>query len=163
MTTSRKLLLPSLVLGLLALSVPLDAQVLPIPDGDGGRIDVQRYRAEAYQDYVAVVNAWRAAWRAGDAEAAARLYTDDASFAFHGDRVINGREAIVAEIGPLMERYPDIQTIHIDYEVRDRLAFGMGTFLIPGEGESGAGIFTMVVRREGRSWRIRAQSFSPGA
>jgi len=160
MTISRKLLFPSLVLGLLALSVPLDAQVLPIPDGDGGRIDVQRYRAEAYQDYVAVVEAWRAAWRAGDAEAAARLYTDDASFAFHADRVINGREAIEAGIGPLMERFPDFQTVHFDYEVRDRLAFGMGTFDVPAGGEPGSGVFTMVVRREGRNWRIRAQSFT---
>lgn len=156
---------------MLALFIPLGAtsaaaQVNPI-QGSNQRQDILQYSAESMQDYQDVVKEWTAAWGREDARRAARLYVDDATFVPEGGVLVQGRREIEESLRELLPRRQNMQLQISDFEVRGTLLYGLGTYTYrePAEFNGGmrtvTGTYMTVMQRNGRTWRIRSQIFSP--
>jgi uncharacterized protein (TIGR02246 family) len=161
----------SMALGALAtataLSVaPAAAQVNPIQGGHQ-RQDVMQYNVESMQEYQNIVREWTTAWSRSDIRRVSRLYVDDATFVPVGGEMLLGRQEIEESLRELVPRRRDMQLQISDFEVRGTLLYGMGTFTYREslDGEAGSrtvtGTYMTVMQRNGRTWRIRSQIFSP--
>ncbi len=162
---SRSLLLSAL---LSAAAVPVQAQVNPIQGGNQ-RQDVLQYSVESMQEYQDVVRQWTSAWSRADAGRTARFYLDDATFVPDGGVLLQGRREIERSLREILPRRRDMQLQISDFEVRGTLLYGLGTFSYREdvEGTGGyrtvSGTYMTVMQRNGRTWRIRSQIFSPAA
>ena len=142
--------------------------------GAGSRVLAQEATTEAEGVFEEAYAAFSAAYRAGDAEAVAALYADDAFYLAPGDEIERGD--VGRHFGFLSSFEPGAGPI-IEFEVVDRdvsggLAYDIGYFTFrqdgaPAEG-AGRGKFIVIWKRgEDGVWRIHADGYSevedPGA
>ncbi len=139
------------------------AQPLPIPRQPDMSADLQRYHAEVLREYNAVIGDWRQAWARGDARATARFYTEDASFIPPNGAQIQGRDAIERYFRENLSPGGEIRLGVVDFAASGSLAYAQGRYwLQPDAADQSTAVFgtyMAVMRREGRTWRIRAQMF----
>jgi uncharacterized protein (TIGR02246 family) len=147
---------------------PLAAQVNPIQGGNQ-RADVRQYNVESMLEYHDLVREWSSAWARADVSRTARFYLDDATFVPEGGVLVQGRREIEESLRELLPKRRDLQLQISDFEVRGTLLYGLGSFTYrePVEGSAGmrtvSGTYMTVMQRNGRTWRIRSQIFSPAA
>lgn len=141
-----------------ALAPALAGQVVPIPKSDFDEAAAQ-YRSYALGEFQSVVNSWVEAVNAGSAEGAARLYTEDAYLDI--EEPARGREAVRALLRAWTREVSHLQVGLSDFDASGNMAYGtLQVRLSPTEGSTRSGTLLLVMRKEGRSWRIRAQTLS---
>lgn len=155
-----------IMLTLLVAPCSLWAQVLPIPPAPDRQREMQQYNIEVLKHYNSVMSSWRNAWKEQDARALARLYTDDAVLLPADREPVQGRGAIEAHFRESLDGTRDIQTGVADFSSSATLAVASGRYWQEVESEDGgvrrvSGTYMAVLRRDGRSWRIRSQLFRP--
>ncbi|MDQ3389670.1 MAG: nuclear transport factor 2 family protein [Gemmatimonadota bacterium] len=155
-------------LSLLALrSGPLHAQSLPTPPTPDWQAAGRAYNEEALRGISVMLRDWRTSWARDDSRAVSRYYTPDALFLFGEGRPIQGRDAIERELAATLGGTGDVHVGIDDFSASGNIAYAHGRFWYTpesgGEIESSGGTYVLVFRREGRSWRIRAQIFNPDA
>lgn len=142
--------------------------------GAGSRVLAQEATTEAEGVFEEAYAAFSAAYRAGDAEAVAALYADDAFYLAPGDEIERGD--VGRHFGFLSSFEPGAGPI-IEFEVVDRdvsggLAYDIGYFTFRQDGapaeSAGRGKFIVIWKRgEDGVWRIHADGYSevedPGA
>ncbi len=151
---------------ILVLPASLRAQVLPVPTAPNLQQEMQRYSAEVLKHYNSLLTNWRNAWRAQDAHALARLYTEDAILLPPDSEPLQGRQAIQAHFQEILDATRDIQIGVADFSSSSTLAAASGRYWQEVAGAAGevsriSGTYMTVLRRDGRSWRIRSQLFRP--
>ena len=157
----RSTLLP-LIFALLA-PASLGAQVLPVQSQDVQR-EMREYNAEVLKEYHGVMNEWAAAWQRQDARALAQHYTDDAILYMDGAEPVQTRRAIEERFRQVLPTTGVARLGVVDFVVSGSLAFGSGRYTYEDGSSIGAaalesGTYTVLLRREGRRWRIRSQLF----
>ena len=139
-----------------------------------GRGQSQEAQGEAERALEEAYAAFSAAYRAGDPEAVAALYADDAFYLAPGSEIERGD--IVRHFGFLSSSEPGAGPI-IEFEIVDRdisggLAYDIGYFTFRREGDpadnAGRGKFIVIWKRSDDGvWRIHADGYSevedPGA
>ncbi|HUG40478.1 MAG TPA: hypothetical protein VMM12_08330 [Longimicrobiales bacterium] len=149
--------LAPVLLGFLA-AAPASAQVVPIPRSDFEEAAAQ-YRSYALAEFNAVVAQWVGAINAGSPDRAARLYTGDAYLDL--GQPARGREAVEH----LLESWGgDIRHIEVglsDFDASGNMSYGtLHIRVSPLDGRPRSGVLLLVMRKEGRTWRIRAQTLT---
>lgn len=135
--------------------------------GAGSRVLAQEAPAEAEGAFEEAYAAFSAAYRAGDAEAVAALYADDAFYLAPGDEIERGD--VGRHFGFLSSFEPGAGPV-IEFEVVDRdisggLAYDIGYFTFRQDGapaeSAGRGKFIVIWKRgEDGVWRIHADGYS---
>lgn len=152
------------VLGLVVGAAPAYAQHIPgAPQTDWDRA-TQEYTIEVLRAYNAMMQEWRDAWQAGNAQRAADFYADGASLLIEDRDLLQGKEAIRAYLETFLPGVVEIRTGLSDFVASDRLAYALGSVWYQIRGPSGGlesvqGTYLSVLVREGRRWRIRSQVF----
>lgn len=141
--------------------------VMAATAGAGSRVLAQEAAAEAEGAFDEVYAAFSAAYRAGDAEAVAALYADDAFYLAPGDEIERGD--VGRHFGFLSSFEPGAGPV-IEFEVVDRdisggLAYDVGYFTFRQDGapaeSAGRGKFIVIWKRgEDGVWRIHADGYS---
>lgn len=155
-----------LLLGSLLVATPLAAQVIPI-HGGSQRQDQMLYAAETLEEYQRIVRTWTSAWDRGNTRELARLYRDDATLVPQGGVILQGRQEIAPVLDSLVRDRNSFRINLVEYEVRGTLFYALGSFTYheAGNGNGGAepvsGTVMTILQRDGRTWRIRSQIFSP--
>jgi uncharacterized protein (TIGR02246 family) len=158
-------------LGLLATTLfcgAAEAQVIPIHGGNA-RQEQMLYAAETLQEYQNIIRDWTAAWGRGSARDVARLYLEDATLVPEGGVILRGRREIVPALDPLLASRRNVRINLVEYEVRGTLFYALGSYthseVVDGNGNNRnvTGMVVTILQRDGRSWRIRSQIFSPSA
>lgn len=143
---------------LLVTAAPAYGQVMPIPRSDFEEAAAQ-YRSYALHEFQAVVETWVGAVNAGAADRAVRLYTED-SYA-EIEEPARGREAIGTLLREWSEGVDHIQVGLSDFDASGNMSYGtLQIRVTPEEGRTRSGVLLLVMRKEGRAWRIRAQTLS---
>lgn len=157
-----RFIVPIVAFGLIAPSM-LRAQVLPVQTQDVQR-EMREYTAEVLKEYHGLMNEWSAAWERRDARALAQRYTDDAILYMDGEEPVQTRRAIEEHFRRVLSTSGQARLGVVDFVVSGSLAFGSGRYTYEGSSAEGAlpiesGTYTVLLRREGRRWRIRSQLF----
>lgn len=153
-----KALLPTVVAVTMVLgATPALAQVIPGYRDDYDASQLQ-FRAYAMAEFQGVLAEWIEAVNAGDARAAARLYTEDAFV--HLDRPMNGEDAARASLEAWLDHVEGVRAGLSDFDASGNLAYGSARVQLEGAGSGGTvdGTMTFVMRRDGRTWKIRSQT-----
>jgi uncharacterized protein (TIGR02246 family) len=162
-------------LAIAALLVPLaaaparaQAGIIPSQNNDLSP-DVMRFRAAAMQDATLTLNNWRTAWEQDNVDQLMRLYQRDALLVLPGATTPSqGAQAIEQALQQNLPKMGNIVWRVVDAAVDDHLLYIYQRYVVepvPGDTASEpavqSGTATLVMQREGRNWRIRAQIFSP--
>lgn len=145
---------------LLALSAtaPAFAQVVPIPKSDFDEAAAQ-YRSYALGEFQEVVQSWVGAVNDGAPERAARLYTEDAYLDIQAPA--RGREAVRDLLRNWTAEVRHVQVGLSDFDASGNMAYGtLQARVSPVDGSTRTATLLLVMRKEGRDWRIRAQTLS---
>lgn len=151
-----KAFVPTLIVAGFALAVaPASAQVTPGYRGDHDAATAQ-YRSYALGEFQNVMAEWLEAVNAGDVEAAAALYTEDAFIHLEHPANIDQTEA------SLRAWLDDVDGVRIglsDFDASGNLSYGSVRVQLLGSGSRGDvdGTMTFILRKQGRDWRIRSQ------
>lgn len=140
----------------------------------GSRVLAQEAPGEAERAFEEVYAAFSAAYRAGDPEAVAALYAEDAFYLAPGSEIDRGDVARHFEFLSSFDpgAGPIIEFELVDRDVSGDLAYDIGYFTFRREGEpaesAGRGKFVVIWKRgEDGVWRIHADGYSdvedPGA
>lgn len=133
-------------------------QVVPIPRSDFEEAAAQ-YRSYALQEFQDVVEEWVGAVNAGEPDRAVRLYTHD-SYA-EIEAPARGRAAIQKLLREWSEGVRHVQVGLSDFDASGNMSYGtLQIRVFPGEGRTRSGVLLLVMRKEGRAWRIRAQTLT---
>ena len=133
----------------------------------GSRVVAQETPAEAERAFEEAYAAFSAAYRAGDAEAVAALYADDAFYLAPGGEIERGGMARHFEFLSSFEpgAGPVIEFEVVDRDVSGELAYDIGYFTFRREGEAaesaGRGKFIVIWKRgDDGVWRLHADGYS---
>lgn len=143
---------------LLCTAAPAYGQVVPIPRSDFEEAAAQ-YRSYALQEFQGVVEKWVGAVNAGEPDRAVRLYTED-SYA-EIEEPARGRLAIQELLREWSEGVRSVQVGLSDFDASGSMSYGTLQIRVsPEEGSPRTGVLLLVMRKEGRAWRIRAQTLT---
>ena len=143
---------------LLGAAVPAYGQATPIPRSDFEEAAAQ-YRSYALQEFQDVVEKWVGAVNAGEPDRAVRLYTDD-SYA-EIDAPARGRPAIQELLREWAHGVRHVQVGLSDFDASGSMSYGTLQIRVsPEDGRTRTGVLLLVMRKEGRAWRIRAQTLT---
>ncbi len=144
----------------------VQAQVVPIQGGNA-RQEQMLYAAETLQEYQNIVRDMTTAWTRGNARDVARLFLDDATLVPQGGVILSGRREILPALQPLIDGRRNLRINLVEYEVRGTLFYALGSYThtepMDGNGATRniTGMVVTILQRDGRTWRIRSQIFSP--
>ena len=148
----------AILLGLLASAGSLAGQVVPIPKSDFDEAAAQ-YRSYALGEFQAVVESWVGAVNDGSPERAARLYTEDAYLDIQ--QPARGREAVRDLLRSWTSQVSHLQVGLSDFDASGNMAYGtLQVRVSPVDGRTRTGTLLLVMRKQGRDWRIRAQTLT---
>lgn len=148
---------PTLIVAGFALAVaPASAQVTPGYRGDHDAASAQ-FRSYALGEFQNVMAQWLEAVNAGDVEAVAALYTEDAFI--HLERPANGINETEASLRAWLDRFDGVRIGLSDFDASGNLSYGSVRVQLLGSGARGDvdGTMTFILRKHGRDWRIRSQ------
>jgi hypothetical protein len=118
-------------------------------------------RFAAYSDAQFLMLAFRDAWSRGDALDAAGFFDDDAMVILPGDAPNRTSEPLPHRLEDAFLRYPSLLTVDLDFDQRDRLCYTFGRYHAQGrDGADKPGHFMIVLKNDGREWKVRALVFS---
>ena len=140
------------------------AQMLPgVPPADN-RQEMREFNAAALRGVSSMLAEWRGAWARNDARQAARFYTEDALLLVGEGKPLRGRQEIETGFAGILATSGVIQVAVEDFVASGNVAYAFGNFWYPTEQEEDAppvtGTYVMLLRRDGRTWKIRSQMFS---
>ncbi|MBW3552017.1 MAG: nuclear transport factor 2 family protein [Gemmatimonadetes bacterium] len=142
----------------LGTATPAYAQVMPIPRSDFDEALAQ-YRSYALQEFQTVVETWVDAVNAGALDQAAGLYTEDSYVDI--EELARGRESVRALLREWSEGIRHVQVGLSDFDASGNMSYGTLQIRVsPDEGSTRSGVLLLVLRKEGRAWRIRAQTLT---
>ncbi|HEX8273233.1 MAG TPA: DUF4440 domain-containing protein [Longimicrobiaceae bacterium] len=140
------------------------AQMLPGARPTDNRLEMREFNAEALRGVSSMLAEWRGAWARDDAREAARFYTDDALLLIGDGKPLRGRQEIQTGFGGILSTTGVIQVAVEDFLASGNVAYAYGNFWYPDEQDQDAppvtGTYVMLLRRDGRNWKIRSQMFS---
>lgn len=140
------------------------AQMLPGARPTDNRLEMREFNAEALRGVSSMLAEWRGAWARNDAREAARFYTDDALLLIGDGKPLRGRQEIQTGFGGILSTSGVIQVAVEDFLASGNVAYAYGNFWYPNELDETAapvtGTYVMLLRRDGRNWKIRSQMFS---
>jgi uncharacterized protein (TIGR02246 family) len=102
---------------------------------------------------------WREAWNSRDTTALERLYLDDASARFPGQRMVRGREPFAEVMRQALRSGTTISMSDIDFESDGETAVLVSYYFVRRDGENVAGLVTAVLLRVRSGWRLRMHVF----
>lgn len=156
----KKLLMKDIAvaLALLLIAGAASAQTVPIPRSDFEEAAAQ-YRSYALSEFHGVVQEWVSAINADAADRAVRLYTEDAYVDI--EQPARGRKAVADLLAGWEGGVRQLQVGLSDFDASGNMSYGtLNVRLVPEEGAVRSGMLLLVMRKEGRSWRIRAQTLT---
>lgn len=140
------------------------AQMLPGVRAADNRQEMREFNAEALRGVSSMLAEWRGAWARNDVREAARFYTDDALLLIGDGKPLRGRQEIETGFGGILSTTGVIQVAVEDFLASGNVAYAYGNFWYPNEQDQDAppvtGTYVMLLRRDGRNWKIRSQMFS---
>ncbi len=152
-----------LAAGLAACQSSADAPAADAPAADAAETPVQTVSdaASVRPAIEALTASYQAAARAGDADAIAALYTDDAVLHPAGKPAVRGRAAIDADIATSHGEPTELTFTTGDVVASEAgdLAYEVGTAVWP----DGPGKYRTVYRQTDAGWRIAADTWSHDA
>lgn len=157
--------LSALVLGAEALGAQNLPGGNPRDFGERQRRAAEAYRREMLHEVTATFGRWKNAWAEDDVGDAADFYTDDAVVIIPTENTAHrGKADVERFLKGLLPTVGGLSTDIIEFDAGDRLAYLVVRFSSPpSQGIDGSGgmqgTFVSVFRLEGRSWRIRSQTF----
>ena len=155
---NRSLLLTLLAVGLAACQSPSDA---PAPAEPVQTVSDAADPAAVRTEIEALTARYQTAARAGDADAIAALYTDDAVLHPSGKPAVRGRAAVDAHMAASHAEPTELTFTTVDVVASEAgdLAYEVGTAVWP----DGPGKYLTVYRRTQAGWRIVADTWSHNA
>lgn len=161
---SKSLALACLALAALATSAafpsPASAQTVPGVREDPFA-DVARYRAEVFGELTRTLDEWERAVMAGEMDTLREFYTDEALFLLEDGTTLIGPFQVAEQVLARFSRADRIDVQALDFDMSDRIAVVGGRMTLGGSRIENPGLrcFSMAFKRDGRTWRIRSQTF----
>lgn len=156
------------VSGLLWPTLAGGAHAQVAPGSDGMRAD--RFRAEYYAEVLEGVNraleAWGEVLSNDRIDDLAELYAENAVLVSLDGETARGRDGVVRHLTGALPGLGRVDAFMQDFDASGALAVVYGSYMLERRLEDGtvdpsAGELFTVLVRDGRSWRIRFQSFRP--
>lgn len=140
------------------------AQMIPGQTADPtGALESSRYRREAMRAAYAAVAGWQQGWGRDDLGEVLATYTDDALLLLPGAaEPVRGKAGISHALAGHLPLVGPIAVSLGDGDVADSAVYLFGRYFSGEDADTGrteTGTYVMLLRREGRQWRIRAQTF----
>lgn len=121
------------------------------------------YRAEVLQGINQVMDRWGRAWGRDDVEEVMDLYWDNATLIPPGGRPLRGHGAIRGYFEASFPEHGTVEAFTLDFDASGGMAVVSGNYTLQSGGVQSSGALTTVYLQRGRTWRIRAQVFTPSA
>lgn len=161
---------PVLLIALLVFCGParLAGQTMPGQrDAQPGR-QMAEFQARMNREVQTQIGRWTIAWSEADRVRLSDHYAEDALLLTPDPRPLRGPGAISDQLVRLAGAIGPIQLTVDDFMASGEMAYVFGSYepvSAPAEDSwlGAGGRYTMVLRRNGRSWRIRSQLFIPAA
>lgn len=138
-------------------AAPAGAQNLPgyRNDFDASRL---QFRAYAMEGFHKVLGPWTDAARSGDLDSAMSFYTDDAFVFFDG--VGQGTREVRARLAEWLASVDDLRLGIRDFDASGSISYASVHMVVNSSNpeDDGDGTMVFVLRRQGRSWKIRSQT-----
>jgi ketosteroid isomerase-like protein len=130
----------------------------------GGRLDSAQgqraaIRAEAYKSVARFFAEWREAWNRGDANALARMYTDDATLRLPGQAIVQGKQPIDTTLRAVAAGATAVSMTIVDFDSNGEWSILVARYILRREGNLVEGVMTAVMYGYRSSWRLRMQTF----
>lgn len=137
----------------------LEAQTVPGVQRDQFGA-IAEYRAGVFEELKTVLDQWERLVLRGDAALEA-LYSEEALFLLQDGTTLIGKLQVAEEVLSRFSRTGGVELQALDFAMSDRIAVIGGRMAVSDRETSSASerCFSMVFRREDRSWRIRSQTF----
>jgi ketosteroid isomerase-like protein len=116
-------------------------------------------RAAAYDHVVSFLAEWRAAWNGGDAEALARLYTEDAALRLPGQGIVQGNEQIGTSVRTIATGAARLSMVDLDFDGYADWSVLVARYVLSREGNLVEGVMTAIIYGERSGLRLRAHIF----
>jgi len=149
------------VLALLAVSAaPLSAQAPGYEQVDTRQI-MAAYHAEVLDGVNKVMARWGEFWEADDVDRVADLYWENASLIPPAGAPRRGRDAIRAYLAESFPAHGRMEAFMLDFDASGGMALVSGNYALDVDGVQQRGALTTIYVQRGRTWKIRAQVFTP--
>lgn len=138
-------------------AVPAGAQTVPGYRSNSDAVHLQ-FRAYAMEEFQKVLGPWTDAARSGDLETAMSLYTDDA-FVFFGAAGKGTRE-VRARLAEWFASVDRLQLGMNDFDASGSISYASVNMVVHSDtpANDGDGTMVFVLKRQGRSWKIRSHT-----
>lgn len=143
-----------------AAASPLAAQAPGYQQIDTRQI-MAEYNAEVLDGVNKLMSRWSEAWARDEVEEVADLYWDNASFLAPDRPPLRGRDAIQGYLEEVLPRQGRVEAFMLDFDASGGMAVVSGNYAVDTGGTQQRGALTTVYLRRGRTWKIRAQIFTP--
>ena len=121
------------------------------------------YHAEVLDGVNRVMDRWGRAWAADDVDRVADLYWDNASLIPPEGAPRRGLDDIRKYLEEAMPRQGRVEAFMLDFDASGGMAVVSGNYTMDANGGQTRGSLTTVYVQRGRTWKIRAQVFTPAA
>ena len=155
----RSVLPAALVLSALATS-PAQAQAPGYQQIDTKQI-MAAYHAEVLQGVNRVMERWGAGWLEDDVDRVSDLYWETATLIPPSGSPLKGQDAIRGYLEQAFERQGAMEAFMLDFDASGGMAVVSGNYMVEEAGIQIRGALTTVYLQRGRTWKIRAQVFTP--
>ena len=147
----------------MALSVTQAAAQAPGYQQLDTRQIMAEYHAEVLDGVNRVMDRWGRAWAADDVDRVADLYWENASLIPPEGPPRRGVDGIRAYLEEAMPRQGRVEAFMLDFDASGGMAVVSGNYTLDVNGGQTRGSLTTVYVQRGRTWKIRAQVFTPAA
>lgn len=154
----RSVLAAGLLAGLFAM--PLAAQAPGYQQLDTRQI-MAAYHAEVIEGVNKVMSRWGSAWEDDDVDEVADLYWENASLIPPDEPPLRGRDAIRGYLARTVPGQGRMEAFMLDFDASGGMAVVSGNYAVEVGGVQERGSLTTVYLQRGRTWKIRAQVFTP--
>lgn len=152
----------SLTLTLVLAAAPAAAQVPGYQQLDTRQI-MAEYHAEVLTGVNQVMDRWGRAWERDDVEEVLDLYWDNATLIPPTGPPLRGQDAIRGYLEASFPGQGAVEAFMLDFDASGGMAVVSGNYTLQAGGSQSTGSLTTVYLQRGRTWRIRAQVFTPSA
>jgi hypothetical protein len=119
----------------------------------------QAVRAAAYEHVADLLAEWREAWNGGDAQALARLYTDEATLRLPGQALVQGREPIEKTVRTAADGAARLSMVDLDFDGYSDWSVLVARYVLNRGGILVEGVMTAIIYGERSGLRLRAHIF----
>jgi ketosteroid isomerase-like protein len=116
-------------------------------------------RAEAYRSVARFFAEWREAWNSGNAQALARLYTEDATVRLPGQALMRGKGPIETTLRAALASGARLSMSDVDFDSDGERSILVSRYILRREGHVVEGVMTAAMYGYRSRWRLRVQIF----